>query len=95
MEDSDLIIGDEVIDLTKEDSPRSVQRQSSIDTQQCPICLETLSDLQSSRIYLIITPCRHVMCTVCSRQLLYTSSRCPLCRETVTLSSLRPYCILT
>ena len=84
----------ELIDLTEDDA-NQLERKSSIDVQQCPICLETFSDLQYSGVYLIITPCRHIMCTLCSRQLLITSSRCPLCREKVHSTTLMPYCILT
>ena len=92
---------DELIDLTDDEpipiscSPSPPERKLSTDVQQCPICLETLSDLQHTGIYLIITRCRHVMCTLCSRQLLATSSRCPLCRENVSSTTLMPYCILT
>lgn len=92
---------DELIDLT-DDEPTSLpcssiltERKLSTDVQQCPICLETLSHLQRTGVYLIITRCRHVMCTLCSRQLLATSSRCPLCRESVSSTTLMPYCILT
>lgn len=91
----------ELIDLT-DDEPTSLscssnlnKRKLSTDVQQCPICLETLSHLQRTGVYLIITRCRHVMCTLCSGQLLATSSRCPLCRENVTSTTLMPYCILT
>jgi hypothetical protein len=92
---------EELIDLTDDEpvfvshSHMSSQRKLSIDVQQCPICLETLSYLQSTGVYLTITRCHHVMCTLCSRQLLATSSRCPLCRESVSLTTLMPYCILT
>jgi len=91
----------ELIDLTDDEpipiccSPILPERKLSIDVQQCPICLETLSHLQRTGVYLIITQCRHVMCTLCSRQLLATSSRCPLCRENVSSTTLMPYCILT
>jgi hypothetical protein len=91
----------ELIDLTDDEpipiscSPTLSERKLSIDVQQCPICLETLSHLQRTGVYLIITRCRHVMCTLCSRQLLATSSRCPLCRENVSSTTLMPYCILT
>jgi len=91
----------ELIDLTDDEptfiscSPILSERKLSIDVQQCPICLETLSHLQRTGVYLIITQCRHVMCTLCSRQLLATSSRCPLCRENVSSTTLMPYCILT
>lgn len=91
------IINNEIIDLT-DDEPNSAnpfERKLSTDVQQCPICLETLSDLQQAGVYLIITRCRHVMCTLCCRQLLTTSSRCPLCRENVSTTTLIPYCILT
>lgn len=91
----------ELIDLT-DDEPTSFscssnlsERKLSTDVQQCPICLETLSHLQRTGVYLTITRCRHVMCTLCSRQLLATSSRCPLCRENVSSTTLMPYCILT
>lgn len=91
----------ELIDLT-DDEPNPIscsstllERKLSIDVQQCPICLETLSHLQRTGVYLIITRCRHVMCILCSRQLLATSSRCPLCRENVNSTTLMPYCILT
>lgn len=92
---------DELIDLTDDEpipiscSPILSERKLSIDVQQCPICLESLSHLQRTGVYLIITRCRHVMCTLCSRQLLATSSRCPLCRENVSSTTLMPYCILT
>lgn len=91
----------ELIDLTDDEpisiscSPILPERKLSTDVQQCPICLETLSHLQRSGVYLIITRCRHVMCILCSRQLLATSSRCPLCRENVSSTTLMPYCILT
>jgi hypothetical protein len=91
----------ELIDLTEDEpiliscSSISSERKLSTDVQQCPICLETLSHLQRTGVYLIITRCRHVMCTLCSRQLLATSSRCPLCRENVSSTTLMPYCILT
>ncbi len=91
----------ELIDLTDDEpisrscSPMLTERKLSVDVQQCPICLETLSHLQRTGVYLIITRCRHVMCTLCSRQLLATSSRCPLCRENVSSTTLMPYCILT
>jgi hypothetical protein len=91
----------ELIDLT-DDEPLSLfhpligsDRKLSTEVQQCPICLETLSHLQGNGIYLTITRCRHVMCTLCSRALLATSSRCPLCRENVSSTTLMPYCILT
>jgi hypothetical protein len=77
----------ELIDLT-DDEPTT-------DIEECPICLETLSDLQSLDISLIITPCHHVMCALCSHQLLSTSSQCPLCRQNINLTTLIPYCILT
>jgi hypothetical protein len=90
----------ELIDLT-EDEPNSTcyssnkhENQSSIDDEQCPICLETLFDLQSIGVYLIITQCHHVMCTLCSHELLATSSRCPLCRKNISSTTLLPYCIL-
>ncbi|CAF2576119.1 unnamed protein product [Rotaria sp. Silwood2] len=92
---------DELIDLTEDElisiscSHNSFERKLSIDVQQCPICLETLTHLQHTGVYLIITQCRHVMCTLCTRQLLATSSRCPLCRENVNSTTLMPYCILT
>jgi hypothetical protein len=91
----------ELIDLTEDEpifiscSTITSERKLSTDVQQCPICLETLSHLQRTGVYLIITQCRHVMCTLCSRQLLATSSRCPLCRENVSSTTLIPYCILT
>ena len=92
---------DELIDLT-DDEPLSFysplitsERKLSTEVQQCPICLETLAHLQGNGIYLTITRCRHVMCTLCSRALLATSSRCPLCRENVSSTTLMPYCILT
>ena len=90
----------ELIDLTEDElipvscSTISSDRRSSIDMQQCPICLETVSQLQHTGVYLIITRCRHIMCTLCSRQLLATSSRCPLCREYVSSTTIMPYCIL-
>jgi hypothetical protein len=86
------ITTNELIDLT--DDEQSLTSYSSIDLQQCPICLETLSYLQYTGVYLVITQCCHVMCTLCSRQLLVTSSRCPLCRENVSSTTLIPYCIL-
>ncbi|CAF0839781.1 unnamed protein product [Rotaria sordida] len=91
----------ELIDLTEDElisiscSSNPFERKLSIDVQQCPICLETLTHLQRTGVYLIITQCRHVMCTSCTRQLLATSSRCPLCRENVSSTTLMPYCILT
>jgi len=86
----------ELIDLTEDEPiPIPPERKLSVDVQQCPICLETLSHLQRTGVYLIITRCRHVMCTLCSRQLLATSPRCPLCRENVSSTTLMPYCILT
>lgn len=89
-------INSELIDLTADEpDSNSLERKLSTDVQQCPICLETLSDLQGTGVYLIITRCRHVMCTLCCRQLLTTSPRCPLCRENVSATSLIPYCILT
>jgi hypothetical protein len=100
-DDIDNNNNNELIDLTEDEpipiccSPIPTERKLSIDVQQCPICLETLSHLQRSGVYLIITRCRHVMCTLCSRQLLATSSRCPLCRENVSSTTLMPYCILT
>lgn len=100
-DENEVRISGELIDLTEDESnpfptsPPDLERQSSLEVQECPICLETFSDLQSTAIYLIITPCRHVFCTACSRQSLAQSPRCPLCRENVSLSSLTPYCILT
>ena len=102
-DDDNQLSNDELIDLTDDEptptttasSSVLLERKLSIDVQQCPICLETLSHLQRTGVYLIITPCRHVMCTLCSRQLLATSSRCPLCRENVNSRTLMPYCILT
>jgi hypothetical protein len=91
----------DLIDLTEDEpisflsSPIPPERKLSVDVQQCPICLETLSHLQRTGVYLIITRCRHVMCALCSRQLLATSPRCPLCRENVSSTTLMPYCILT
>lgn len=92
---------DELIDLT-DDEPLSFynplitsERKLSTEVQECPICLETLAHLQGNGIYLTITRCRHVMCTLCSRALLATSSRCPLCRENVSSTTLMPYCLLT
>ena len=85
----------ELIDLT-EDDPLSIssEDQISLDIEYCPICLERLSDLQTLNIHLCITPCDHVLCTTCSRQLLLRTSRCPLCRENISLNTLMPYCIL-
>lgn len=86
----------ELIDLTEDDIfSNSHEHQSSIDTEYCPICLEYLSHLQSHHIDLFITPCHHVLCKLCSRQLLLTSSSCPLCRQNISASTLMPYCILT
>ena len=91
----------EWIDLTEDESTctsyssQPFERKSSIDVQECPICLETLCHLQYSGVHLIMTPCRHVMCTLCSRQLLANSSQCPLCREEISSTTLMPYCILT
>ncbi len=85
----------ELIDLTDDEPTSSKLESKSSDIDKCPICLETLSDLQSLDIHLIITPCQHVMCTLCSQQLLSTSSRCPLCRENINLDSLIPYYILS
>jgi len=99
--DDDNNNNNELIDLTDDEpipiscSPILPERKLSIDVQQCPICLETLSHLQRTGVYLTITRCRHVMCTLCSRQLLATSPRCPLCRENVSSTTLMPYCILT
>jgi hypothetical protein len=99
--DNNTTNNNELIDLTDDEpipiscSPIVSERKLSVDVQQCPICLETLSHLQRTGVYLIITRCRHVMCTLCSRQLLATSSRCPLCRENVSSTTLMPYCILT
>jgi hypothetical protein len=84
----------ELIDLTEDESNRH-ENNSSIDLEECPICLETFSDLQSVGVYLLITECHHVMCTLCSYQLLSASSRCPLCRKTISSTTLMPYCILT
>ena len=87
-----------LIDLTTDESDNhfpEFERHSSIDNQECPICLETFDDLQSSGTYLMITACRHVLCIQCIRQLLANYSQCPLCRENLNLSSLMPYCILT
>lgn len=98
VDDDDI---NEIIDLTDDDlipiacSPHQFERKLSTDLQQCPICLETLTHLQRIGINLVITQCRHVMCTLCTRQLLVTSSRCPLCRENVSSTTLMPYCILT
>ncbi|CAF3251810.1 unnamed protein product [Rotaria socialis] len=91
----DNISDNELIDLTEDEfisiscSPNSCERKLSIDVQQCPICLETLNHLQRTGVYLIITRCRHVMCTLCTRQLLATSSRCPLCRENMALAAIQ------
>ncbi|CAF3620454.1 unnamed protein product [Rotaria sordida] len=85
----------ELIDLTEDElisiscSSNPFERKLSIDVQQCPICLETLTHLQRTGVYLIITQCRHVMCTSCTRQLLATSSRCPLCRENMALAAIQ------
>jgi len=90
-------INQELIDLTEDEPPLSplpIERKTSTDVQQCPVCLETLSHLQRTGIHLIITRCRHVMCTLCSRQLLLISPRCPLCRENLNSTTLMPYCIL-
>jgi hypothetical protein len=96
-------ISQELIDLTDDDDdaltfvPRSSpspERKTSIDVQQCPVCLETLSYLQRTGVHLIITRCCHVMCTLCSRQLMAISPRCPLCRENLSTTALMPYCIL-
>ncbi len=86
----------ELIDLT-EDEPISHlhEHKSSVDVERCPICLETLSDLQSIGVHLTITQCHHVMCSLCSQELLSTSSRCPLCRKNISSTTLMPYCILT
>ncbi|CAF2555502.1 unnamed protein product [Rotaria sp. Silwood2] len=90
----------ELIDLTDDEtnsiccSSNKLEHQSSIDVEQCPICLETLTDLQYTGVYLIITQCSHIMCTLCSRQLLATSSRCPLCRKNLNSNTLLPYYIM-
>ncbi|CAF3572186.1 unnamed protein product [Rotaria sordida] len=90
----------ELIDLTDDESNSSycssnkLECQSSIDIEECPICLETFTDLQYTGVYLIITQCSHIMCTLCSRQLLAISSRCPLCRENINSNTLIPYCIM-
>lgn len=80
----------ELIDLTKDESNSYL----SIDIEECPICLETFTDLQSIGISLIITPCHHVLCTLCISQLLSRSSRCPLCQRNISSTTLMPYCIL-
>ncbi|CAF1324238.1 unnamed protein product [Adineta steineri] len=93
---------EEIIDLT-EDEPNSsdclsdqCEHISSFDDDElCPVCLETFSDLQYTGIYLLITQCHHVMCILCSRQILANSSQCPLCRENISTTTLKPYCILT
>lgn len=91
----------QVIDLTEDESnspcclSNKHELKSSIDIEECPICLENLFDLQSIGIYLIITECHHVICTLCSHQLLSTSSRCPLCRKDINSTKLMPFCILT
>ncbi|CAF3394276.1 unnamed protein product [Rotaria sp. Silwood1] len=93
IEDNEINIENvyEVIDLTDDESnstdclSNKLEHQSSIDSDQCPICLETLTDLQYTGVDLIITQCNHIMCTLCSRQLLATSSQCPLCRNQITL----------
>jgi len=91
----------ELIDLTEDESNSSYsvsnkhELKSSIDIEECPICLENLFHLQSIGIYLIITECHHVICTLCSHQLLSTSSRCPLCRKDISSTKLMPFCILT
>jgi hypothetical protein len=91
----------ELIDLTEDESNSSCslsnkhELKSSIDIEECPICLENLFDLQSIGVHLIITECHHVICTLCSDQLLSTSSQCPLCRKNISSTTLTPFCILT
>jgi len=91
----------ELIDLTEDESNSSYsvsnkhELKSSIDIEECPICLENLFDLQSIGVHLIITECHHVICTLCSDQLLSTSSQCPLCRKNISSTTLTPFCILT
>lgn len=100
-DDTNLMNVPELIDLTEDEtesikcSSNKLENDSSPDLHECPICLETFSDLQNTGVYLFITECSHVMCTVCSRQSLAISPRCPLCRTNLSSTTLKPYCILT
>ncbi|CAF0870012.1 unnamed protein product, partial [Didymodactylos carnosus] len=73
---------EEPIEINQQQS-RSHEHKQSIDEHVCPICLESLTQLQRQNINLVTTPvCQHVFCDPCSRKLLENVpvARCPLCR---------------
>ncbi|CAF1624315.1 unnamed protein product, partial [Adineta ricciae] len=66
---------DEIIDLTEDEADSGCclsnqQEQTTShnndDDDQCPVCLETFSDLQCTGVNLVISQCQHVMCMSCS-----------------------------
>lgn len=53
----------------------------NLDTTQCVICMD---DMERPTI----TPCNHIFCNECIMQQLSHRSRCPMCRQVITASSL-------
>ena len=62
---------------------------------ECPVCMETYSDLKREKKSLMSTICGHIMCKGCSDHLFKISSKritkkkvidCPVCRRTVDTS---------
>ena len=58
---------------------------STKSTLQCPICLDTAQQFESSGRSLVTTVCGHIFCNVCIRNSIQRQHKCPTCRKKLTL----------
>lgn len=47
----------------------------------CPICMDSYSEIVNSRRLLVSTRCGHVFCSLCLRDALNQTNSCPICRK--------------
>ena len=58
----------------------------------CPVCANTLPELQAMGRVTLVLPCKHIICLPCSVQWKRVKGRdftCPLCREETNLNTFR------
>jgi len=66
---------------------------STSSSANCPVCLDSLSEVKAAGRQVMATTCGHVFCEECIKGVLdaqATARRCPTCRKKLTTRSVHP-----
>ncbi|XP_057364920.1 uncharacterized protein LOC130685613 [Daphnia carinata] len=78
-----------VVEPTTISSSPSFQQEGSHQIQ-CPICLDSLSQVKQANQQMHSTICGHLFCGPCIRRVIASTQQCPTCRQKLDIRKIHP-----